>query len=116
MRPVVATLCALRSRLCLPLPQALLKLTVEFRKEQTRFLNKKEAQKGIKVGGTLGVAESDSQVRRRWRRRRREAAAHAARDVSVRAVRRRECSLRRGVPRRSLGACSVAWAGLWAGD
>ncbi len=42
--------------------QALLKMTVEFRKEQTRFLNKKEAQKGMKVGGTLGLVENDSQV------------------------------------------------------
>lgn len=37
-------------------------LSVEFRKEETRFLNKLEAQKGIKVGGTLGLVESDSQV------------------------------------------------------
>lgn len=44
------------------LAQALLKLTVDFRKEQTRFLNKKEAQKGIKVGGTMGLVESDSQL------------------------------------------------------
>lgn len=44
------------------LAQALLKLTIEFRKEQTRFLNRKEAQKGIKVGGTMGLVENDSQM------------------------------------------------------
>ena len=43
--------------------QALFKLSVEFRKEETRFLNKIEAQKGIKVGGTMGLVESGSQVR-----------------------------------------------------
>jgi hypothetical protein len=42
--------------------QALTRLTGEFRKEQTRFLNKVEAQKDRKVGGTLGIVESESQV------------------------------------------------------
>lgn len=42
--------------------QALFKLSVEFRKEETKFLNRMEAQKGIRVGGTLGIVESDSQV------------------------------------------------------
>lgn len=46
-----------------PSLQALRSLLVEFRKEETRFLNKVEAQKGIKPGGTLGIVESDSQVR-----------------------------------------------------
>lgn len=43
--------------------QALFKLSNEFRKEETRFLNRVEAQKGIKVGGTMGLVESDAQVR-----------------------------------------------------
>jgi hypothetical protein len=37
-------------------------MTLEFRREQTRFLNKMEMQKDRKVGGTLGIVESESQV------------------------------------------------------
>ncbi len=46
-----------------PLVQALFKLSIDFRREETRFLNRVEAQKGIKVGGTMGLVESESQVR-----------------------------------------------------
>jgi len=42
--------------------QALFKLSNDFRKEETRFLNRVEAQKGIKVGGTMGLVENDAQV------------------------------------------------------
>lgn len=37
--------------------QALFKLSVEFRKEETRFLNKVEAQKGLTQGSSIGVVE-----------------------------------------------------------
>ncbi|KAJ9524009.1 Qa-snare protein, Tlg2/Syntaxin16-family [Haematococcus lacustris] len=53
---------AVRLQIQRQLAQALFKLSVEFRKEETRFLNKVEAQKGIKVGGTMGLVESDSQM------------------------------------------------------
>lgn len=41
------------------LAQALFKLSVEFRKEETRFLNKVEQQKGLEQGSTLGYIEAD---------------------------------------------------------
>ncbi|GBF90215.1 hypothetical protein Rsub_03348 [Raphidocelis subcapitata] len=41
------------------LAQALFKLTVEFRKEETRFLNKMEAQKGYEQGSSLALAEGE---------------------------------------------------------
>lgn len=44
------------------LAAALFKLSVEFRKEETRFLNKVEAQKGLVEGSSIGLVESDSQV------------------------------------------------------
>ena len=42
------------------LAKALMGLTMEFRKEETRFLNKVEAQKGLAAGSSLGIVESDS--------------------------------------------------------
>jgi len=53
---------AVRLQVQRQLAQALFMLSVEFRKEETRFLNKLEAQKGIKVGGTIGLVESESQM------------------------------------------------------
>mmetsp|Transcript_7477 Transcript_7477/g.19932 ORF Transcript_7477/g.19932 Transcript_7477/m.19932 type:complete len:324 (+) Transcript_7477:58-1029(+) len=44
------------------LATALFKLSNDFRKEETRFLNRVEAQKGIKVGGTMGLVENDAQM------------------------------------------------------
>ena len=41
------------------LAQALFKLSVEFRKEETRFLNRMEAQKGLEAGSSLGLVEDD---------------------------------------------------------
>ncbi|KAI8470175.1 MAG: hypothetical protein J3K34DRAFT_458972 [Monoraphidium minutum] len=41
------------------LAQALFKLSVEFRKEETRFLNKIEAQKGYEAGSSIGLVEDD---------------------------------------------------------
>lgn len=40
--------------------QALFKLSVEFRKEETRFLNKVEAQKGLAKGSSIGLIEDDA--------------------------------------------------------
>lgn len=37
------------------LAQALFKLSVAFRREQTRFLNKMEAQRGLAAGSSLGL-------------------------------------------------------------
>lgn len=42
------------------LMQALFKLSVDFRKEETRFLNKVEAQKGLEQGSTLGFIEDEA--------------------------------------------------------
>lgn len=42
------------------LAQALFKLSVEFRKEETRFLNKIEAQKGYEKGSSIGLVEDES--------------------------------------------------------
>lgn len=42
------------------LAQALFKLSVEFRKEETRFLNKMETQKGFELGSSIGLIEDDS--------------------------------------------------------
>ncbi len=42
------------------LAQALFKLSVEFRKEETRFLNKMEAQKGLAAGSSIGLVEDDA--------------------------------------------------------
>lgn len=42
------------------LARALMGLTVEFRKEETRFLNKVEAQKGLAAGSAMGLVEGDS--------------------------------------------------------
>ncbi|KAG2500822.1 hypothetical protein HYH03_001584 [Edaphochlamys debaryana] len=41
------------------LAQALFKLSVEFRKEETRFLNKVEEQKGLEKGSVIGLIEGD---------------------------------------------------------
>jgi syntaxin 16 len=41
------------------LAQALFKLSVEFRKEETRFLNKMEAQKGLAAGSSIGLIEDE---------------------------------------------------------
>lgn len=41
------------------LAQALFKLSVEFRKEETRFLNKMEAQKGLAAGSSIGLVEDE---------------------------------------------------------
>jgi syntaxin 16 len=41
------------------LAQALFKLSVEFRKEETRFLNKIEAQKGLVKGSSIGLVEDE---------------------------------------------------------
>lgn len=41
------------------LARALMGLTMEFRKEETRFLNKVEAQKGLAANSSLGVMDSD---------------------------------------------------------
>jgi hypothetical protein len=41
------------------LAQALFKLSVEFRKEETRFLNRMEAQKGLEAGSSLGLVVDD---------------------------------------------------------
>ncbi|KAG2451564.1 hypothetical protein HYH02_004162 [Chlamydomonas schloesseri] len=41
------------------LAQALFKLSVEFRKEETRFLNKVEQQKGLEAGSVIGLVEAD---------------------------------------------------------
>lgn len=43
-----------------PRLQALFKLSVEFRKEETRFLNKVEQQKGLEQGSTLGFIEDEA--------------------------------------------------------
>lgn len=43
------------------LAQALFKLSVEFRKEETRFLNKMEAQKGLAAGSSIGLIEDEGQ-------------------------------------------------------
>ncbi|GFR46920.1 hypothetical protein Agub_g8567 [Astrephomene gubernaculifera] len=50
---------AVRQQVQGQLAQALFKLTVEFRKEETRFLNKVEEQKGLAQGSTLGLIEAD---------------------------------------------------------
>eukprot|EP00775_Hariotina_reticulata_P011097 gene11097-11251_t len=42
------------------LAQALFKLSVEFRKEETRFLNKMEAQKGLAAGSSIGLIEDEA--------------------------------------------------------
>ena len=42
------------------LAQALFKLSVDFRKEETRFLNKVEQQKGLEQGSTLGLIEDEA--------------------------------------------------------
>lgn len=41
------------------LAQALFKLSVEFRKQETRFLNKMEAQKGLAAGSSIGLVEDE---------------------------------------------------------
>lgn len=41
------------------LAQALFKLSVEFRKEETRFLNKMEQQKGLAAGSSIGLIEDE---------------------------------------------------------
>ncbi|KAI8474871.1 MAG: Qa-snare protein, Tlg2/Syntaxin16-family [Monoraphidium minutum] len=41
------------------LAQALFKLSVEFRKEETRFLNKIEAQRGYEAGSSIGLVEDE---------------------------------------------------------
>jgi hypothetical protein len=41
------------------LAQALFKLSVEFRKEETRFLNKMEQQKGFAAGSSIGLIEDE---------------------------------------------------------
>lgn len=41
------------------LAQALFRLSVEFRKEETRFLNKMEAQKGLEQGSSIGIVEEE---------------------------------------------------------
>lgn len=41
------------------LAQALFKLSVEFRKEETRFLNKIEQQKGLVKGSSIGLVEEE---------------------------------------------------------
>lgn len=41
------------------LAQALFKLSVDFRKEETRFLNKIESQKGMELGSSCGLVEDD---------------------------------------------------------
>lgn len=41
------------------LAQALFKLSVEFRKEETRFLNKMEAQRGYERGSSIGLIEDE---------------------------------------------------------
>lgn len=41
------------------LAQALFKLSVDFRKEETRFLNKMEAQKGLAAGSSIGLIEDE---------------------------------------------------------
>ncbi|GBF92946.1 hypothetical protein Rsub_05782 [Raphidocelis subcapitata] len=41
------------------LAQALFRLSVEFRKEETRFLNKIEAQKGYEAGSSIGLVEEE---------------------------------------------------------
>ncbi len=43
--------------------QALFKLSVDFRKEETRFLQTMEEQKGIVKGSTLGILEEDEGTR-----------------------------------------------------
>lgn len=42
------------------LARALMGLTMEFRKEETRFLNKVEAQKGLAAGSSMGMIETES--------------------------------------------------------
>jgi syntaxin 16 len=41
------------------LAQHLFRLSVEFRKEETRFLNKMEAQRGLEKGSTMGLLAED---------------------------------------------------------
>jgi hypothetical protein len=41
------------------LAQALFKLSVEFRKDETRFLNKMEQQKGFAAGSSIGLIEDE---------------------------------------------------------
>ncbi|MEW5299709.1 MAG: hypothetical protein WDW36_002699 [Sanguina aurantia] len=48
---------AVRGQVQRQLAQALFKLSVEFRKEETRFLNRVEAQKGLTQGSSIGVVE-----------------------------------------------------------
>lgn len=43
--------------------QALFKLSVDFRKEETRFLNKVEQQKGLEQGSVIGIIEADEGTR-----------------------------------------------------
>lgn len=45
------------------LAQALFKLSVDFRKEETRFLNKVEQQKGLEQGSVIGIIEADEGTR-----------------------------------------------------
>lgn len=53
--------CLLQVRLQVQrqLAQALFKLSVEFRKEETRFLNKMEQQKGFAAGSSIGLIEDE---------------------------------------------------------
>ncbi|KXZ55932.1 SYP4 protein [Gonium pectorale] len=44
------------------LASALLKLSLEFRREQTRFLNKVEQQKGLEQGSSIGIVEVDERA------------------------------------------------------
>ncbi|GIL47780.1 hypothetical protein Vafri_3964 [Volvox africanus] len=45
------------------LAQALFKLSLEFRREETRFLNKVEEQKGMEKGSSIGLVEEDEGTR-----------------------------------------------------
>lgn len=56
--------CLLQVRLQVQrqLAQALFKLSVEFRKEETRFLNKMEQQKGFAAGSSIGLIEDEGHV------------------------------------------------------
>lgn len=50
---------AVRLQVQRQLAQALFKLSVDFRKEETRFLNKIEAQRGYEKGSSIGIIEDE---------------------------------------------------------
>lgn len=50
-------------RLTCDILQALFKLSLEFRREETRFLNKVEEQKGMEKGSSIGLIEDDDGTR-----------------------------------------------------